>query len=549
VTERSQVLLVVFIALALAFARSGYGQQIRLGVDYLYEKRQEPDNKNENNFIQTYDLILEKTLRPLYDLRFKFQFRSEQGDERRDRLQNLPSLSLNLGNEVVRLNSGFSKDSIREQDMDYDLTRGQSTFIWSPFRLPRFTVQYRSEKRDMGEEEGSGKEKGVLVREDYDLAVGIFTLSHSYAVEKERVRDEDTLDSQNNALAEEEEYHNYDLYNRGQINYQFSALDSRLHLNSSYELSHHDKRDEEAKNSYRLLEQKANFRFSGLPSHTTAVHYNLVLGETQKWSEDDRQRSVGNNLRTEILPMRHLKTILEASHDNQWETKDDERHSVLTYGLRLEPQVPGLLLDPNIPMPPLKTSLLLSSSLSKNNGQSEYRTNSALLKGSTEIYPGVEVRSDFELINTKDYQDRDKKWEEEIKIDTSFALRDDLKYYLRDENRWTQFDQGGGVSSVNTFEGELWHMITYRPADQLFLTLDNKIEYGDIKNKYYNYRIGWVPVPKLRIEARYQTAEETKDKYFSSELNIDMTRTLKLRIKYTYPSDDQVISFRFTLKT
>ncbi|MEW6380639.1 MAG: hypothetical protein AB1611_13675 [bacterium] len=558
-TRRGQVLLAVLIIVSLSFASSGYSQQIRLGADYLFEKVQEPDNKDEYNFIQTYDLILEKPLRPLYDLKFKLQLRSESADRDTAEAENknrgweskyLPSFSLHLGNDVMGLDSGFSKDSIHEQDMDYDLTRKHATFVWSPFRLPRFTVQYQKEDRDLSDEEGSGMQKGVTLREDYELVLGIFTLSHSYAVERERVIEEgDDAGSLHKEDDSGPDYHNYDLHNRGQIGYQFSAFDSRLQLNSNYELSHHDKKDEEANNSYRLLEQKANFRFTGLPGKNTALHYNLVLGETRKWSEQDRERTLGNNLRIDVLPHEHLRSMLEVSHDNRWEAKEDERNSELTYGLRIEPEIPGLLLDPNVPMPPLKTSLLLSSSLTKDNGRLEYRTNSALLKGSTEVYRGVEIRTDFEVINTKDFQDQDKKWEENIKIDTSFALREDLKYYLRNENRWIRQDQGEELSSVRTFEGEVWHMITYRPADQLFLTLDNNIEYGDIDERLYGLRIGWLPVPKVRLEARYQTAETEEDEYFSSEMNINMTKTLKFRIKYTYPSDDQVISFRFTLKT
>jgi len=202
-------------------------------------------------------------------------------------------------------------------------------------------------------------------------------------------------------------------------------------------------------------------------------------------------------------------------------------------------------------MPPLKTSLLLNSSLNRENGKSEdreYRTNSALLKGSTEIYRGVEVRTDMEVIHTKYYNNQNEKWEEDIKIDISFDLREDLKYYFRNENDWIkseQDDQQGASVPHQAFDGKIRQLITYRPAEQLFLTLDNKVEYGDIPDVTYSCRIGWVPVPKIRLETRYQY----KDKYFSSEMNVNITKTLKFRIKYTYPSDDQVISFRFTLKT
>jgi hypothetical protein len=396
------------------------------------------------------------------------------------------------------------------------------------------------------QEEDNGDEKKLILRDDYQLTLGIFTFSHSYAVEKEEIDKDINIDVQN--------YDNHDMNNKGRVNYQFSGVDSRLQLNTDYEISHHDKKDEEANNTYRSLEQRANFRFNALPSRNTAVHYTLFLGEIQKWSEDDRQRSIENNLKTEILPIENLKTTLEVSHDNHWETSDDIRNSVLTYGLRLEPKIPGLIMsaaggDPNSPaaMPPVKTSLFLSSTLNRENGKPEYRTNSALLKGSTEVYRGVEVRTDFEVDNTRNYYDQDEKWEEDLKLDASFNLRDDLKYFFRNENKWTKYNQ---EIPIHTFDGNIWHLITYRPADQLFLTIDNKIEYGDIDNVTYSYRIGWVPAPKLRLEGRYQYAEATDDKYFSSEMNINITKTLKFRIKYTYPaSDDQVVSFRFTLKT
>jgi len=555
----SRILLLALIILVFSFARLGYSQQVSFGVDYLFEKYRQPEVGSEIRFTQIYDIMLEKSVRPLYDLKFKFQFRSESGSEEqkrngisqnRNRLQNLPSLSLHLGNPVVGLDSGFSKDNIREKDLNYDLARGYSTLIWKPFYLPKFTVQYQDEKRDMSTQEDNGDEKKLIMRDDYRLALGIFVLSHSYAVEKREVSKNNNLDIQN--------YDNHDLNNKGQINYQFSGLDSRVQLNSDYELSHHDKKDEEANNIYRSLEQRANFRFHGLPSQNTAVHYNLFLGEIQKWTEHDRQRSVENNLKTELLPYKYLKTTLEVSHDNHWETSgragygSDIRNSVLTYGLRLEPKIPGLIMsgagDPNNSgaMPPLKTSLTLSSSLNRENGNLQYRTNSALLKGSTEVYRGVEVRTDLEIDNTRDFYDQDEKWEEDIKVDTSFDLRDDLKYFFRNENKWTKYNQ---EVTIRTFDGNIWHLITYRPADQLFLTIDNKLEYGDIDNVTYSYRIGWVPAPKLRIEARYQYAEAADDKYFSSEMNINITKTLKFRLKYTYPSDDQVISFRFTLKT
>jgi len=541
-----------FFIAVFSFARQGYSQQISLGADYLFEKyRQvEPQTGSENRFTQLYDVTVEKSVQPLYDLKFKFEFRSESGsqEENGNRLQNLPSLALHLGNPVVGLDSGFSKDSIREKDTHYDLTRGYSTLIWKPSYLPKFTVQYQDEKRNMDELEDSGTEKKLIMRDDYQLALGIFVLSHSYAVEKKEVTQEDTGDIN--------DYGNHDLNNKGQISYQFSGLDSRMQLNSDYEISHHDKRDEEANNTYRSLEQKANFRFRGLPSQRASVYYNLFLGEIQKWSEHDRQRSVENNVKTELLPLRNLRTTFEVSHDNRWETSDNMRDSVLTYSLRLEPEIPGLIMDPNISgsgarsgsgnMPPLQTSLTLSSSLNRENGKAGYRTNSALLKGSTEVYRGVEVRTDLEINNTKDFSSQDKEREENLKIDTSFDLRDDLKYYFRNENDWkTSYQE----TPIRIFDGNVWHMITYRPADQLFLTIDNKLEYGDMPQTAYSYRIGLVPAPKLRLEARYQYSDVSEDKYFSSEMNIDITKTLKFRVKYTYPSTDQVISFRFTLRT
>ncbi|MEW5800841.1 MAG: hypothetical protein AB1847_01935 [bacterium] len=533
----------VIIVIAVFFLVSPcYCQLIRLGVDYLYEKRPETEETSEYRFTQIYDVILEKSVRPLYDLQFKIQFRSEKEEDTKNRVQNLPSVALHLGNQVLRLDSGYSKDSIREQDLNYDLARGYSTFIWKPFYLPKITVQYQTEDKDLDEKEDSGREKRLILRDDYRLAMGIFVLSHSFAIEKREVTSDDTGDTV--------DYDNHDLNNRGQINYQFSAFDSRLQVNSDYELSHNEKQDEEANNTYRSLEQKANLRFHVLPGHDTAVYYNLFLGEIQKMSEHDRERSVGNSIKTEFLPLTYLKTTLEASHDNHWDSQDDIRNSVLTYGLRLEPEIPGLFLA--LPMPPLKTSLLLSSSLNEINGEPDYRMNSALLKGSTEIYHGVEIRTDFELINAKDYNDHDEKWEKDIKFDASFDLRQDLKYYFRNENDWIsieQKDQEGERTTVDTFDGEIWHLITYRPADQLFLTFDNKLTYGDTHTVTYSYRVGWVPVPKLRLEAQYQSSDTNEEKYFSSEMNFNITKTLKFRFKYTYPSDDQVVSFRFTLKT
>ena len=239
---------------------------------------------------------------------------------------------------------------------------------------------------------------------------------------------------------------------------------------------------------------------------------------------------------------------MDVSHDNRWDIEDDERRSTLVYGLRLEPKIPGLLFDPDVPMPPVKTSLLVSSALNKKNGQLDRQTNSALLKGSTELYKGFKVRVDLQLIDTKDYEG-DTTLEKNVKIDAGLDLRDDLKYYFRNDNTWTEQKQRG-LSSDNKFEGEFWHFITYRPIDQFFLSIDNKIIYGDNPDDSYSYRIGWAPAPKIRLEARYQSAsEQDRDKYFSSEVNINITRTLKLRIKYTYPSEDQLISFRFTLKT
>jgi len=456
----------------------------------------------------------------------------------------LPSLLINFGNRLIGLNLGFSKDNIYEEDKNYDLTRKYTTFTWSPYRLPKITLQYQEEKRDIEKEDDLIKEnktdteKRVVLRDDYRLSFGIFQFDHSFTLEKKEVRDPNT---------ESYDYDNHDLHNKGRLDYRVSTMDSRFELLSDYEISHHDKRNEETESDYRSIEQRINVRLNGTPNQKVKVSYNVFWGELEKWPDYDQQRSLGNSLKTEVLPYQYLKTILDVSHDNRWQTEDDTRRSTFVYGLRLEPEIPGLLFDPGIPMPPLKTSLLVSSAVNKKDGRLDRQTNSALLKGSTELYKGFELRIDLQLIDTKGYEG-DKTLEKNIKIDAGLDLRDDLKYYFRNDNNWTEQKQK--ELSSDKFEGKFWHFITYRPVDQFFISIDHKINYGDYANDSYSYRIGWAPAPKLRLEARYQSAsDQDRDKSFSSEMNINITRTLKFRIKYTYPSEDQVISFRFTLKT
>ena len=535
ILKRVPILLLTLIFLSLFFCWPVYSFRVRFGADYLFQSRDE----SEQELIQTYDIIARKRVNPLYDLKIKFQFRSEKGDENEDRMQNLPSLLLNFGNRVVGLNLGISEDNIHETDRKYDLSREFITFTWRPYQLPKFTLQYHSEEKKLEYEDSDNerqidKEKRLIFREDYGISLGIFHFDHSLTLEKKKVEDPNS----GNPL-----YDIRDLHNRGGINYKISFLDSRLNIYSDYELSHHDKKNEELKNEYRSIEHKINVRLKGVPSRQVKVYYNVFWGDLKKWPDPERQTSLGNSLKTEVLPHKYIKTIFDVAHDTRRETKDDERNSLLTYGVRLEPKIPGLIFDPNIPMPPMNTSLLFTSSLHKTDGEPRYRSNSFLLKGSTELYKGFEIRTDLEFINKRNYDNDggyDDRHEENFRIDASLDLRQDLQYYFRTENTWEE----------DAFDGKFWHLITYRPVDQFFLTLDHTIDYSYPKNdSSYSFRVGWAPVPKLRFEGKYQSNNEGAEETVSTKININLTKTLKFRLEYEYPSDDQVISFRFTFRT
>ncbi|MGA1874188.1 MAG: hypothetical protein ACMUIA_01120 [bacterium] len=522
----------IWILASAFFAGSSYSQQIKLGADYLYEK----NKQTGDSFVQTYDVILQKRLNPLYDVKLKFQLRSEHGYEDEDRKQTLPALSLHLGNRLVSLNSGYSEDSIHEEDKKYDVTRGYTTLIWCPSPWPRFTVQYQAEEKDL--DDGNNTEKRLILRDDYKISFGIFQFNQSLTWEKKSLWDPNSG---------RRDYDNHDLHNRGRIDYQTSALDERLQLHTQYELTHHEKEDEDE--DYRSVEQKVDFRLHGIPSRQARVTYNALWGELRKQPDDERRINFGNSLKTELLPFQYLRTNLDVSYDKSWETLEtkNDTTSMLTYGLKIEPKIPGLLFNPDIPMAPVSTSLLLSSTLHKINGE-PYRMYSASLEGAAELYRGFELRTDFEINHKKGY-DGSETLMETIMVDAKLDLRDDLTYYFRNENEWTPRYKQEGLPNERKFQGEVWHLITYRPIDQFFLTFDNKLKYGDIDKFFHNYRIEWAPAPKWRLEARYQSENLGGDKSFSSEVNINLTKTLRLRIKYTYPTEDEIISLRFTIKT
>jgi hypothetical protein len=520
-------------------------QGIEGSVSCIWEERKREDEK-KSEFTQIYDLILSRRLRPLYDASLKFEFRSEtkEKEEDREKTQLLPSLNMRLGNEMTNLNMGWSKDIITDTDIvtgnerDYTHERAYMGFNWRPKWLPHILWQFQGHKRKESreeeplEEESLEKDDRITFIEEYTLRFGPLTMDHNFDHEIRQIDGNETTN-----------------YN----------LEDRLYMNTGYELIQDRERENEDEDATDTWKHHVNFNITGHPADWIRPEYKAFWGDIKTDFPDRGETTLENDLKRETT-LEHNLNLLFMPHpyfssslgmyynrlDKSFETWPRE---VETFSFKMEPQIKGLIFDPNISMYPIMTSILMSSSTERSGGSRESRTLSFLFTGATTIYQGMDLDLDLSVIRWRNYKRDSKRLEKRVDSYLKLDLLHNLKGSISQKAKWTENEGENIEGERRYFEGDIDTRIIYRPIGTFMLNVAYMVDYDD---RYYSsswqYSINWRPAPRMEVDLRYQSRSEERDSYFLGELDLYMTHTIHLELRYQSPSDDQRMKVEFTLR-
>ena len=525
------LVLTLWSSMILLSAAKVYG--LKGSVEYLWEQKKK-DDKRINEFTQIYELILSRRLQPLYDASLKFEFRSETRDEGEDKEKTklLPSLNTRLGNELMKVNLGWSMDTITEEKKDsiteevqiisYTNERIYSGLAWRPKRLPHILIQLQEE-----ESEKSGvprDETRISIDEDYTFTLGYLTFDHSFS--------HDRID------ADDWKTSTYDLLNIGSIRNRFSFLDNKLDIRTGFESRQGQDKQTDG-DIRRTWKHNANFSMIGYPLAWMRPEYRTFWEENKESQSDgkDRDTSLGHHVSLFLNPNPYLPSTIGMDYNRSDQGEEAALREVTTYSLKMEPSLQGLIFDPNIPMYPINTSFLVSNSTEEIMGSRQNQTWSFLLTGSTTIYRGMDLNLDMGFSRRKDFINHYKRLEKRIDGHLNLNLLPSLKGSIRQKLEWIKSD----------FEGSLETKLIYRPVETFMLDVGNTLDYED-GGSSYQLSFRWKPTYKVEFDFRYQSDTKDREEYFSGALDISMTDMIRLELEYEYPPKDQLIKVQFKIR-
>ena len=531
---------VILALIAIFPVAKAYG--LKGSADYQWGEKK-VGGKWTAQFTQIYNLIFSRSLQPLYDTSLKFEFRSETSEKtkNRERSQLLPSLNMRLGHEMMNLNLGGSRDTILEEEGIYTNERIYASFGWRPKLLPQILIQYQGEKKD--DNEGpSLRDNQISFKENYTLKLGLITLDHSFNQQTRDIEDEKKKSSTS-----------YDLVNTANIGQRFSFFNNRLAIGTGYKFSHTRDMDDDGnlKVIKKTGEHNAHFNIIGEPAKWIKPDYKAFWWmiktdqsdkpdeKNEDESESKKETSIGHNINLYLNPHIHpyLSSTFGMSYNGSMQSQEEFRE-VTTYSLNISPSIHGLIFDPNIPMYPINTSFLASRSIDKTGGSRQSHTLSFLLTGSITICQGADLNLDMGLTERENFITKSKDSEKKIDSHLNLDLLPTLKASVRETNEWT---------GDNYFNGSLETNLIYHPMDTLMLDAGYIIGYGN-KESSYQYNFNWSSTSKLEFDIRHQSDTEGREKYFSIGFNANISPTIRLGLRYQYPTEDQLIDLQFTVR-
>lgn len=531
-------------------------QGIEGSVNYIWEERKREDEK-KSKFTQIYDLILSRRLRPLYDASLKFEFRSEtkENEQDREKTQLFPSLNMRIGNEMTNLNLGWSEDIITEDiitdtdtaagmDREYTHERIYAGLNWRPKWLPHILLQFQGHKREReesGEEESSERDERITFIEEYTLRFGPLTFEHNFDHEIREIDGNETT--------------TYDLLNKGNISHRFSFFEDRVYMSTGYELIQ-DREKEEDGNTIDTWKQRVNFSIIGYPSDWMRPEYRAFWGDIKTGLPDRRETTIEHDLDLLFIPHPYFSYTLGMYYN--WLDRGLEYlppTELRTFSLKLEPQIKGLIFDPNMSMYPTKTSILMSRSTEESEGYKS-RIYSFLFAGSTTVYQGVDLDLDLSLVRWRNFRSDSRRIERRVDSYLGLEILPTLKGSINQKAKWTTNKDSEGER--RNFDGDIESRLIYRPVntfmfDAAYIFYYDKRDSGWQYSDSWQYSISWRPSSKVEIDMRYLTRREEREGYFVEgyfvgELNLNITHTIHLDLRYQSPSDDQRLKAEFKLR-
>ena len=143
----------------------------------------------------------------------------------------------------------------------------------------------------------------------------------------------------------------------------------------------------------------------------------------------------------------------------------------------------------------------------------------------------MDLRCDYKNSRSKNYDNNTKSSRNGVGAELKMKPYRPLTITIRNHNDWTTQTAEDGMETKTT-EGNFQPSTTYRPVDELYLSANYNISYGDTSSTLQTYRLGWVLTPKLQYEASYKYDNDANSDVFDNSLNWNISRYMKFDTSY-----------------
>ncbi|MFH0924398.1 MAG: hypothetical protein V1872_01985 [bacterium] len=479
---------------------------------YTTTKETGDSTKNTYTFTQNYDLRFKEVLAEIFNVNLRVGAEYEKTDSTDMRkYETFPAadVDVKVGNRVINLRSGYSREEIRitgDQSDTLDTTRGYIDLNWEPYMLPKFNLQVDREERDYTNSEDE-KTDTYRFRSNYTLPVGPFTFQHNYnwSERKNVITDADQIDTEN----------------IGRVRFDYNFFKRRVGISIDYQINDQEENIDQGEDS-REQKQTINYNLGIVPINEVSLNYNFFYSRDYEKIREEKNYDLDHSVNLKVSPHKKVDTFFDYNYNQDWKNKEDIRKRVTnSYNQRTEYR----------PIDTWRNALSFNKTDSYLEDDLETRSNSILLQEFLALYKEVDLRLDLKNTMTNNYYDDTKSNSSGIASELKMRPIRPLTLTIRNENEWTK-DTANDSAETKTEEGHFEPSATYRPIDELYISVSYDLSYIDNPATIQTYRLGWIPTNKLQYETSYEYDNEEKTATFDNNLDWNISSYMKVSTSY-----------------